>query len=389
MVAPGPDFQLVTDIFSKAVQLEGDARRRLLDEECGDDGALRREVERMLSHDDVDAPDLFTDSRILEGRRALDRAAIRLIDDLPDRIGAWRVGARISSGGGGSRFRVTHADDERAARLVALETVADDALAARVAADGAILAALRDAALVEVHEVGLFDGKDGRRPYLITSLPPKRNLTRYVTDARLDPLGRAELVARVADAVERAHAAGLMHRALTAKHVLVEDDAAGAPRLRVDGVGVTAWTGHDLREPTSRELLTKAPEQANRDAAAVGPATDVYLLGLMAYDLIAGRPALDVIGRRTHEAVRILNEDPPPPMSRGDKRFPKRLEEAVGTALAKAPRDRHPTAAAFAAALRDAVRFERDRPRRVALRVGLGVVLAGAVISALAFAGVL
>ena len=389
MVAPQPpDFEVVTDVFSRAIQLEGDARRRFLDDECAGDVELRREVEQMLTHDDVPVPDLFTDSRILEGRRALDRAAIRLIDDLPDRIGPWRIGSRVSSGDKGSVFRVHHVETSREARLVAVESVADEEVEARVRDSADSLKSLRHEGLVEVLEVGLFDGKDGRRPYLITELLPKKNVTRHCTDQRPEPLERVELVARVADALHQAHDAGLCHRGLFARRVFVGGAAAEEPRPIVDGVGVTAWTDRDLEEPTARTLLTLAPEQAARDASALGPRTDVYALGLLLYDLLTGRPALDVIGRRSRDAIRIVREEEPQPLTRGDRKFPRRLEEAMRTALAKDPADRFDSAAAFASELRDVITFERERPRRVIWRIVLGAITVAAIVAALSLTSV-
>ncbi len=371
---PDPDFDRVAELFTRAVQLEPTERTRFLESSCGDDARLRREVETMLRFDDVETPDAFTDSRLLEGRRALDRAASELLDGLPGSIAGWRVGRRVARRDGETTVAVENERDGRLAWLVVGDAVATTEVAARIEAEGPSLVALRHEGLVPVLEVGLVDAREGRKPYRVTAVPPGRSVWRYLSDHRPETPERLELVARVADAIAAAHRAGFRHGQLEPRAVHVSE--AGVPV--VTGLGGAHWTGADLAEPTARALAHKAPEQARRDREEIGNRTDVHALGLLLHDVVAGRPALDVYGRRTREALRIVCEEEPPPLSRAGLVVPAAIEETARRALAKRPSDRFATADAFADALRRAARASGRPSRRVVVRVLLAAAAIGA-----------
>lgn len=377
MVAP--DFDRVSELFTRAIPLDDEGRRRLLESECGDDAALLREVETMLRFDDVETPDAFTDSNLLEGRRALDRTATELLHGLPERIGPWRIGRRISTRTGESTFAAEHEESGALAWLVVSTETATDEVSGRIRARGAALAALRHPGLIDVLEVGQLDTTDGGRAYRLTAIPPGRNLWRHLSDRRPQDADRAELIAQVADALHHAHEAGFCHRGLEPRVVHVRDD--GMPVI-ID-LGAALWNDSDLVQPTARALQHLAPEQAQRDAGAVGVRTDVHALGLMMHDALTGRPAFNVVGRRTHDAIRIVCEEPPPPLSRSGRSFPEPLEAVARRALAKDPAERFESAAAFAAALRRAAAPRRGLGRRLIVAVVTGAALLGASLAAL------
>ncbi len=162
-------------------------------------------------------------------------------------------------------------------------------------------------------------------------------------------LRAAEWIAQAAEAIEHAHAQGIIHRDVKPSNLLVDRQGKlwvtdfGVARF-ADEVGVT-MTGDLLGT-----LRYMSPEQALGRPAAIGPRSDVYGLGATLYELLARRPVFT--GSDRGELLRQVALAQPRPLRKLDRRIPRDLETIAHKALEKAPADRYATAGEMAADLR-------------------------------------
>jgi eukaryotic-like serine/threonine-protein kinase len=264
-----------------------------------------------------------------------------------DRVlgGRYRLRRLLAVGGMGA---VWAAEDAVLGREVAVkvlgEALADDRRAAlRLRREARAAARLAHPAIAGVLDLGEEDG----RPYLVMELLHGESLAARL--ARAGPLAPAEAVrvaAAAADALDLAHRAGIVHRDVKPGNVFVTH--GGEVKLLDFGIAravdETALTGGDLLG-TAAYL---APERVlGRDAT---PAADVYALGVVLYELLAGRPPF--AGDSATALAMAQVHAQPPPLGAVAPSVPPALAAACERALAKDPADRPPSAAALAALLR-------------------------------------
>jgi hypothetical protein len=263
-------------------------------------------------------------------------------------IPGYEVQAVLGMGGMGVVFRARHL---RLNRLVALKMILAGAYArptelTRFQREAEAVAGLCHANIVQVYEVGDHEG----RPYFTMELVEGGSLAEKLASTSPPLQWTAELLASLAEAMAVAHSAGIVHRDLKPANILLTaegtpkiSDFGLARRLKDDG-GLT-WSGTALGTPSYM-----APEQASSAAGPVGPATDVYGLGAVLYELLTSRPPFR--GGSALETFRqVLAAEPVPP-SRLNPQVPRDLETVCLKCLQKEPQRRYPSAAALAEDLR-------------------------------------
>jgi Protein kinase domain/Bacterial tandem repeat domain 1 len=170
-------------------------------------------------------------------------------------------------------------------------------------------------------------------------------------EGRLPADEAIELVTTIARAMAEAHARGIVHRDLKPANLML--DRRGRPVVMDFGLALRTSRADDLRLTlTGVAMGTPAympPEQAGGDVDAIGPASDVYALGVMLYELLTGR--VPFRGRTFGQLLAQIERDPPPVPSSQVEGIPPALDAVILTALAKAPADRFPSAAELADAL--------------------------------------
>lgn len=280
-------------------------------------------------------------------------------DGDPEAIGRYRVVTKLGTGGQGTVYRGVHPDLRRDVVI----KVAARAGGGALGAEARVLAALDHPGLARVYDLDTHDG----RPFAVVEYVPGRPLDVAAAAESIDPTRAARLVAEAANAVAYAHRHGVVHRDLKPQNIMLDDTG----RVRVIDFGLACLFA-PADEPTDAGLVAgtlryMAPEQAQGDAAAIGPRTDVFGLGGVLYFLLTGAPPypaderaglLARAGRGDWDRAKL---DAAP--------IPARLRAVCARALAPDPSDRYPNADALAAALRGATRS----PRR-AVVVGLFVV---------------
>jgi tetratricopeptide (TPR) repeat protein len=188
-------------------------------------------------------------------------------------------------------------------------------------------------------------------------------LLTHARDRGLPVRARVELMARICDAVQHAHQKGVIHRDLKPANVLVDD--AGQPKIL--DFGVARATEADVRTTTMRTsfgqligtLAYMSPEQASGDPEQVDTRSDVYGLGVLLYELLADRLPYDLSEKTIHDAVRVIRETDPTPLSTANRLLRGDMETIVAKALDKERDRRYDSAAALAADLR---RFLGNEP---------------------------
>lgn len=328
-------------LLVEAIRRPADEREAWLRDACGDDSALVDAVRSLLAHHERPGVDL--------DRPVRDEAVH------PARIGPYRILGVLGRGGMGVVYRAEQTSPRRIVALKVLRPgIVGRAALRRFELEAAVLARLHHPGIAPIYEAGTDDPGNGEepRPWFAMELVEGRPIDRYADEERLDLRRRLELLARVCDAVQHAHAQGVIHRDLKPANILVEAD--GRPRILDFGVART--TDSDVRTTTLRTdvgqfvgtLASMSPEQCAGDPAAIGVASDVYALGVLGYELLAGRLPHDFTDLMIHDVVRIIREDDPPPVGSVDRRLRGDVETILGTALQKDPRRRYPSAAALA-----------------------------------------
>jgi eukaryotic-like serine/threonine-protein kinase len=233
-------------------------------------------------------------------------------------------------------------------RLVALKMIRASGLGdpqdlARFRAEAQALARLRHPNVVQVYEVG----EQAGRPFFAMEYVDGGSLADVPKGTPQPPRWAAPLVQTLARAMHRAHEQGIIHRDLKPANVLVTAD--GTPKVSDFGVAKFLMGAGAVRTQSGAVLGTPgymAPEQAGGNSREVGPATDVYALGAILYELLAGRPPFQA--KTPADLVeQVLRAEPVPPSRLGPK-VPRDLEAICLKCLHKDARQRYATAAGLA-----------------------------------------
>ena len=270
-------------------------------------------------------------------------------------FGRYRIRKLLGWGGMGEVYM---ADDQHLGRPVALKVAnqlrGDTRRIARFRREAALAATFSDPRLCPVYDVGEFQGVHFFTMPLLSGQP----LSDLLKSRGPFPVGEAlALAAEIAGAMRIAHEAGVIHRDLKPANIMVGESGAPiimdfglARRLQPMGDTVTA-ADVLLGTPTY-----SAPEQIGLEKGALGPAADVYSLGAILYEMLAGEPPFT--GGFYELIAKVVAGDPPPPSGRRPGLDP-RIDRICLRALARKPADRFPSMAAFA----DAIEALRTSPR--------------------------
>ncbi len=282
----------------------------------------------------------------------------------PTMIAHYRIVREIGKGGMGI---VYEAEQEKPRRIVALKVIkpgvaAGDSLR-RFEYEAQVLGRLHHPGIAQIYEAGTADTGAGPQPFFAMEFIEGRRLGEYSDEHDLGTRGRLAMFAKVCHAVHHAHQKGVIHRDLKPGNILV--DESGQPKILDFGVAratdsdVQATTAHTDVGQLIGTVPYMSPEQVAGDPAELDTRSDVYSLGVVLYELLAGRLPHDVKRKIVAEAARIIRDEDPTPLSSINKVFRGDIETIVSKALEKDVNRRYQSASALAA---DIERYLRDEP---------------------------
>jgi tetratricopeptide (TPR) repeat protein len=243
-------------------------------------------------------------------------------------------------------------------RLVALKVIrggmfAHPDLLGRFRTEAEAVARLRHENIVQVYDVGEMGGQ----PFVALELLEGGTLAAKLGGTPQPNRSAAEICRTLARAMHAAHQAGIVHRDLKPLNVLIDETG----KLKIADFGLAKRLEAESGQTQSGEVIGTpsymAPEQAKGRAGAVGPAADVYALGVILYEMLTGRPPFK--GPTPHATVYQVIWDEPVPPSRLQSRVSRDLETVCLKCLDKDPSRRYASAADLAA---DLERFLDGRP---------------------------
>ncbi len=290
---------------------------------------------------------------------------------LPERIGAFRVLRRVGAGGMGVVYEAEQLSPRRRVALKMMHpTLTSPEALKRFELEGQVLARLQHPGIARVFECGSFDLGRGAQPYIAMEFVDGCDVKSYCDREQLSVARRLELAASIADAVQHAHERGVVHRDLKPANVLV--DARGTAVVVDFGVARASESSLDVSVQTQTgqllgTLAYMAPEQLVGPRSAVTRQVDVYALGAMLYELLAGRTPHDVSALPLAAAIALLASAEAPKLGRVRADLRGDVETIVAAALERDPRRRYASAADFAADLRAHLAHRPIRARRPSL----------------------
>ncbi len=355
-------FERLDQLFRELCDASDERRRDELARLRGDSPELAAQLERMLGSDARSGA-----SRLERVQDAMGHvAATTLIESgpAPKEIAGFRILDVLGSGGMGTVYRAEQSHPRRHVALKILHPVgADETTVRRFELEAQALGRLQHPGIAQVFEAGSAPVGGRLMPYLAMELVEGEPLTRF---ARARDLGRRERIAlliKVADAVHHAHQKGIVHRDLKPANLLVTP--AGEPKVLDFGVARIIdpdFAAATLSTQVGQVLGTlpyMSPEQISGAVDSIDTRSDVYALGAIAYELLAGRLPHDLTGKPVPEAARIVTERDAALLGSLDPALRGDVETIVAKALEREPERRYASARELAA---DLQRHLNDEP---------------------------
>jgi WD40 repeat protein/tRNA A-37 threonylcarbamoyl transferase component Bud32 len=296
----------------------------------------------------------------------------------PAAVAGYEILGELGRGGMGVVYKARHAGLNRivALKMVLAARHAGAEQLARFRTEAQAIAQLQHPHIVQIHDVGEQDGQ----PFFALEYLEGGTLAERLRRTPQAARPTAELVQTLARAVHAAHQKGIIHRDLKPANILFQPGesraaAAGSGPFtgllpKIADFGLAKQLQTDSGQTASGAVLGTpsymAPEQAGRRWGEIGPATDVYGLGSILYEMLGGRPPF--LGETPLDTLRAALTQDPLPLSGLNASVPRDLETICRKCLDKDARKRYPSALELA---EDLERFLSDRPIR-ARRAGRG-----------------
>jgi len=277
---------------------------------------------------------------------------------VPERIGQYEIKRVIASGGMGTVFEALQDNPRRpvAVKVVKGSLESREAVQ-RLEYEAQVLARLRHPGIAQIYEAGSFDDRGTLVPFFAMEyIPNARPITEFASDKGMNHHQRLELFLQVCDAVHHGHQRGIVHRDLKPSNILVDSNG----RVRVIDFGVARATGADMLQAKAQTRVGQligtvhymSPEQFDADPHDIDTRSDVYALGLVLYELLAGELPYNVSTSSIFDIATEVREGRLRQLGTHDKRLGGELEAVVHKALKKDRESRYQSAFGLAQDIR-------------------------------------
>src|ERR1700678_3525391 len=303
----------VAALCEAAMSLDPGQRSAFLDRACGDEGALRQEVEELLNAEAAAGSFLrhpVFDLPTVDDSHASQRT-----------IGPYRLLELIGEGGMGQVWLAEQNQPVRRRVALKLIKVGMDTreVVARFESERQALALMDHPAIAKVFDAG---PTSQGAPYFVMEYVAGVPITAYCDNHRLNTRERLELFMRVCEGVQHAHQKTFIHRDLKPSNILVTE-VDGHPAPKIIDFGVAKALTQKLTADTMFTRLGAlvgtpeymSPEQALSSGEDIDTRTDVYSLGIIFYELLAGGRPIELRKGGFEEFLRRVREDDPPKLS--------------------------------------------------------------------------
>jgi serine/threonine protein kinase len=359
-------WEQIETLLHSALACAPDKRAAFLDHACGGDAELRNELESLLACS-AEAESFLKTPALEDAAILIDNTATSLVGQ---RVGPYSILAQLGSGGMGEVYL---AQDTRLGRRVALKTlppffVKDEQRLRRFEHEARAASGLNQPNIVTIHEMGMSDG----RYFIAMEHIDGETLRSVMGKGRLAPADLVDVAMQVASALAAAHAAGIVHRDIKPENLMLRPDGY----VKVLDFGLAKLTQQPATDWTTRPRSPGAmttevgvvmgtaqymsPEQAR--GLGVDARTDLFSLGVVLYEMIAGRPPFE--GETTSDVIAAILQNDPPPLSIEGAGIPAELGRIVTKALQKDREHRYQTSADMLVELRHLKRELEFRARQ-------------------------
>src|SRR5687767_9100263 len=341
-------WQKVREIFDSALRHRPDERRRFVNDVCGDDKNLLAEVESLLSSHDS-AESFMETPAVAKVAHMIEVENKRL--ETGNCLGNYEIINQIGVGGMGEVYL---ARDKKLDRKVALKILneefsQDESNLQRFVSESKAASALNHPNILTIYEFG--EAEDAR--FIVSEYIEGETLREIISESRLRLPKILDISIQITGALSAAHKAHLVHRDVKPENIMIRPDGY----VKVLDFGLAKLVEQknksilSLEDPTVRQNLTAkgvilgtvnymSPEQAKGEP--VDERTDIFSLGVLIYEMFAGKPPFG--GANAIETIASILHKEPVPLSRQTPEAPHEIERIVNKTLRKDREERYQTA---------------------------------------------
>jgi eukaryotic-like serine/threonine-protein kinase len=321
-------WQQIKEVFAEAQDRMPAERADFLEKACAGDGSLQNEVESLL---------VAAESEAAEEGSAAGSEGHSYVEDamIGRRVGAYKIVQRIGRGGMATVYLASRADEQyekQVAIKILLPELDSDDLLRRFRNERQTLAKLDHPNIVKLLDGGTTE--EGL-PYLVMDYVAGAPVDKYCDSHKLSTDERLRLFCQICAAVQCAHQNLIVHRDLKPSNILITED--GSPKLLDFGISkvLQPRSGLPITQTLTRRMTPAyaSPEQVKGES--VTPATDIYSLGVVLYELLTGHRPYKLKQQTPAEVERAICEQEPEKPSTAVNRVENDLPD--GTTLSRTP----------------------------------------------------
>jgi len=377
-------WRQIQALYQAAVELEPRPREVFLNQVCGNDESLRRELDSLLGLNQAAGHFLEVPAMEIAARNLARDEANGLSRTMIGRsLAHYQIGEPIGRGGMGIVYLAydTHLRREVAVKTLRPEVMVDPERKRRFVEEARAASALNHPNIVTIYDISNADGVD----FIAMELVRGKTLARMIGDSRL-PVGvTMQLAVQIVDAVTRTHKAGIIHRDLKPANIMVTDEGLvkvmdfGLAKLSHLETGTSDISTQTIKPRTEAGSVAGTPAYMSPEQALgrqVDARTDIFSIGVVMFQCLTGRLPFEHKSDSPFPLNWLWKQ--PLPLRSLVPEAPKLLERIVQRCLEKDPAERFESADVLAEELNRALQYKHGKRQwalKIAALVAIGIAL--------------